>query len=152
MSVQQIEAGARRRSNDEVWVRTRDGVRLAVRDDYPEGALHTVVLLHGMCQTGEVWARQRSYLRRRFGATVRLISPDHRGHGRSGSAPISTYNVEQLGADLEDILTALAVSGPVTAVNHSMGGMAVLAYLARHQRSVEISGLVLVCHRGRSPV
>lgn len=144
MSVQQIEADARRRSSDEVWVHTRDGVRLAVRDDHPDGALHTVVLLHGMCQTREVWARQRGYLRRRFGATVRLISPDHRGHGRSGSAPIGTYTVEQLGADLEDIVTALGVRGPVTVVTHSMGGFAALAYLARSPRGVEISGLVLV--------
>jgi pimeloyl-ACP methyl ester carboxylesterase len=61
---------------------------------------------------------------------VRIITYDHRGHGQSAGAPTCTYHIGQLGADLAEVLEALNVAGPVTLVGHSMGGMAILAYLA----------------------
>jgi pimeloyl-ACP methyl ester carboxylesterase len=127
-------------------VSTRDGVALAVCDTGPRNAERTVVFLHGLCLNQTSWDRQISYLRRRYGRSVRLISYDHRGHGRSASAPMSTYRIDQLADDLAVVLTALDVTGPLTLVGHSMGGMAALAYLGRPaaERPIEPDGLVLV--------
>jgi pimeloyl-ACP methyl ester carboxylesterase len=127
-------------------VSTHDGVRLAVCDTGPRKAEHTVVFLHGLCLDQTSWNRQITYLRRRYGRSVRVISYDHRGHGRSASAPMNTYRVDQLADDLAQVLTALDATGPVTLVGHSMGGMTALAYLGRPaaQRPIEPNGLILV--------
>ena len=112
-------------------VTVRDGVRLAVRDRGPIDAEATVVLLHGLCLEQGSWAGQIHHLTRRWGARIRIISYDHRGHGDSDAAPTSTYVVDQLAADLADVLTALNVTGSLTLVGHSMGGMVALTYLGR---------------------
>jgi pimeloyl-ACP methyl ester carboxylesterase len=127
-------------------VTVRDGVRLAVRDQGPINAGATVVLLHGLCLEQGSWAGQIRHLTRRWGSRIRIISYDHRGHGRSDTAPTSTYVIEQLATDLADVLTALDVTGGLTLVGHSMGGMVALAYLGRPpaDRPVEPHGVVLV--------
>lgn len=127
-------------------VTVRDGVRLAVRDRGPIDAGATVVLLHGLCLEQGSWAGQIHHLTRRWGARIRIISYDHRGHGDSDTAPTGTYVVEQLAADLADVLTALNVTGSLTLVGHSMGGMVALTYLGRPpaDRPVQPHGVVLV--------
>lgn len=127
-------------------VTVRDGVRLAVRDRGPVDAEATVVLLHGLCLEQGSWAGQIHHLTRRWGARIRIISYDHRGHGDSDSAPTSTYVVEQLAADLADVLKALNVTGSLTLVGHSMGGMVALTYLGRPPagQPVQPHGVVLV--------
>lgn len=121
-----------------------DGARLAVRHYGQRQPLHTVVLLHGLCLTQDSWAIQIRQLRHRWGSALRIISYDHRGHGRSTGGPTDTYRVERLAADLADVLTTLRVSGPVTLAGHSLGGMTALAYLSRPERPVEPESLVLV--------
>jgi pimeloyl-ACP methyl ester carboxylesterase len=126
---------------------TTDGVRIAVRDYGAAGTReHTVVLLHGLCLTQSSWALQVRHLVRRWGNSVRIITYDHRGHGRSTGADMHTYKIDRLAADLADVLAVLRVSGPLTLAGHSMGGMTALAYLARPaaDRPVEPKGLVLV--------
>jgi pimeloyl-ACP methyl ester carboxylesterase len=127
-------------------VRTSDGVRLAVCDTGRRTADHTVVFLHGLCLNQTSWERQITYLVRRYGRSVRVISYDHRGHGRSAAAPMSSYRIDQLADDLARVLTALDVSGPLTLVGHSMGAMTALAYLGRPaaERPIEPHGLVLI--------
>src|SRR5258708_6083484 len=110
-------------------VRTSDGVSLAVYDTGSRSAEHTVVFLHGLCLNQTSWNPQITYLLRRYGRSVRIISYDHRGHGRSAAAPMNTYRIDQLADDLAQVLTALDVTGPLTFVGHSMGGMTALAYL-----------------------
>ncbi len=126
---------------------TSDGVRLAVRDYGSAGAAnHTVVLLHGLCLTKSSWALQIRELLRRWGNSLRIITYDHRGHGRSTGASMQTYRIDRLAADLAEVLTALHVRGPLTLAGHSMGGMTALAYLGRPacHRPVEPQGLVLI--------
>ena len=138
---------ARRDGCVERTVATSDGVRLAVRDYGSAGACdHTVVLLHGLCLTQASWANQIRQLVRRWGDTIRIITYDHRGHGRSTGAPMRTYRIDRLAADLAEVLTALHVEGPLTLAGHSMGGMTALAYLGRPavNRPVEPQGLVLI--------
>lgn len=137
--------GRRNPAPTERIVTVRDGVRLAVRDQDPAHAEATVVLLHGLCLEKGSWAGQIRHLTRQWGDRIRIISYDHRGHGRSGSAPKRTYTVAQLAEDLADVLTALRVTGPLTLAGHSMGGMVALAYLGRPptDRPVEPTGLIL---------
>jgi pimeloyl-ACP methyl ester carboxylesterase len=128
-------------------VTTSDGVRLAVRDYGSERADDpTVVLLHGLCLTQESWESQVCQLRRAWGSRIRIITYDHRGHGRSTGAPMPTYRIDKLAADLAEVLTAMRVTGPLTLAGHSMGGMTALAYFSRpdSKRPVEPQGLVLV--------
>lgn len=128
-------------------VTTGDGVRLAVRDYQAERAdAPTVVLLHGLLLSQESWSNQVCQLRRQWGTDIRVITYDHRGHGRSSDAAMSTYRIDQLAADLADVLTAMRITGPLTLAGHSMGGMTALAYLGRpaDERPVEPAGLVLV--------
>ncbi len=149
MSVETIPTQLRRvrlmQRHTDVTVTTGDGVRLAVRDHGPRSADHTVVFLHGFCLTWASWSRQIDYLLRRYGKRIRVISYDHRGHGKSDSAPMGTYRIDQLAADLADVLAALEVTGPVTLVGHSMGAMTALTYLGRPaaDRPVDPHGVVL---------
>jgi pimeloyl-ACP methyl ester carboxylesterase len=57
-----------------------------------------------------------------------------------------TYRIDRLADDLAELLEALEVTGSLTLVGHSMGGMAVLAYLGRPtgKRPVEPESLILV--------
>jgi pimeloyl-ACP methyl ester carboxylesterase len=138
---------ARRDCHVERTVVTSDGVRLAVRDyGSARAPEHTVVLLHGLCLTQSSWAPQVRHLLHRWDGRVRIITYDHRGHGRSSGAEMHTYRIDRLAADLAEVLTALHVSGPLTLAGHSMGGMTALAYLDRPavDRPVEPQGLVLV--------
>jgi pimeloyl-ACP methyl ester carboxylesterase len=138
-------APIRRRQRD-VHVTTGDGVQLAVREYDSPTRTHTVVFLHGLCLSRTSWAGQIDYLLRRYGDNTRIVAYDHRGHGGSSGATIGTYRIDRLAADLDDVLTALDVSGPLTLVGHSMGGMVALAYLSRpaSARSLDPDGLVLV--------
>ncbi len=138
---------AKRADCVEQTVATSDGVRLAVRDyGSADTCSHTLVLLHGLCLTQESWAAQIRRLVRRWGGAIRIITYDHRGHGRSTGASMRTYRIDRLAADLAEVLTALRVEGPLTLAGHSMGGMTALAYLGRQSvdRPVEPQGLVLV--------
>ena len=128
-------------------VTTSDGVRLAVRDYSSDRAdAPTVVLLHGLLLSQESWEPQVRQLRRQWGSRVRIITYDHRGHGRSIGAPMPTYEIDQLAADLAEVLVTLHIKGPLTLAGHSMGGMTALAYFGRpaSKRPVEPQGLVLV--------
>ena len=128
-------------------VTTKDGVRLAVSDYSSDRAdAPTVVLLHGLLLSQESWEPQVRQLRRRYGSRIRIVTYDHRGHGRSTGSPMPTYEIAQLAADLAEVLTALHITGPLTLAGHSMGGMTALAYFGRpaSKRPVEPRGLVLV--------
>ena len=128
-------------------VTTHDGVALAVREyGSRASADHTVVLLHGLCLDQTSWDVVLRPMLRRWGRKVRVITYDHRGHGRSGHAPIRTYRIDQAASDLADVLAALDVTGPLTLAGHSMGGMIALTYLSRpaSQRPADPVGLVLV--------
>jgi pimeloyl-ACP methyl ester carboxylesterase len=127
-------------------VTTRDGVSLSVREYGSRDPAHTVVLLHGFCLTKDSWTGPIDHLLHQYGDSIRIISYDHRGHGDSAAAPMHSYHIDRLAADLADLLAALGVAGPLTLAGHSMGGMVALAYLGRpaSQRPVQPDGLILV--------
>ncbi|SBS72804.1 Alpha/beta hydrolase fold protein [uncultured Mycobacterium sp.] len=109
-------------------VTTSDGIPLVVREVGPITAPLTVVFAHGFCLRMGSFHFQRAALAARWGDQVRMVFYDQRGHGQSSSAPVDTYNVTQLGQDLETILQVMVPRGPVVLVGHSMGGMTVLSH------------------------
>ena len=125
---------------------TRDGTHLVVYDRGDPDAENTVVFLHGFCLSHETWTEQVDLLLDKWRGDVRVISYDHRGHGKSDEAPMSTYRVRNLATDLSDVLDSLNVGGRVTLVGHSMGGMTILEYLTMPVwfRSVYPESVVLV--------
>lgn len=93
---------------------------LAGRDG---GPAPTVVLCHGYGLSMDSWHFQRKALRGRY----RLVLWDQRGHGRSGTPPPGSATIDQVGADLRAVLDAVAPSGPLVLIGHSMGGMTIMA-------------------------
>ncbi|WP_327097840.1 alpha/beta hydrolase [Nocardia vinacea] len=136
-----IATSAQRRAT----VSTEDGVELAVREYGPRDADLTVVLLHGHCLRTASWTYVRHALQRRYPG-ARIVCYDHRGHGDSAAASRRTYHLEQLGKDLRDVLDAVAPTGPVVLVGHSMGGMTVLTYASQnpHEIGTRITGVALI--------
>ncbi|MFD7320572.1 alpha/beta fold hydrolase [Streptomyces sp. NPDC059875] len=121
-----------------------DGTPLAVYRDTParprsDGA--TIVLVHGASVTADLW---RVHVQRLTGLGFSVLRYDQRAHGRTprGSAPLS---IEQLADDLDQILRALASTGPLVLAGHSLGAL-VLQELAalRPQLLSRIRGMVLL--------
>jgi len=110
-------------------VTTDDGVTLAVHEVGRSKAAVTVVFCHGLCLDMNAWRHQRAGLSRMWGDEARMVFYDHRGHGESADSHPDEYTISRLGRDLATVLDAVAATGPIVLVGHSMGGMAVLAYL-----------------------
>ncbi len=114
-------------------VQTSDQVSLHVEIDEPEDAAgasgRTVVLAHGYTLDSRSWTFQRRTLSQ---AGHRVVLWDQRGHGRSEAGDPAHHTITRLGEDLHDLLNAVAPSGPVVLVGHSMGAMAMMSYAASH--------------------
>jgi pimeloyl-ACP methyl ester carboxylesterase len=105
-----------------------DGVPIRVEIDGDKDAPLTVVFAHGFTLRMDAWHFQR----RDLGDAARLVFFDQRSHGASGASPHEHCTIDQLGKDLYSVLQAVAPSGPVVLVGHSMGGMTVLALADQH--------------------
>ncbi len=107
----------------------------------------TIVLIHGLSDTREIWLRQAPFLQ----CSADVITYDIRGFG---SSPVGAANgtVDQMADDLAQLLSALA-AGPVWLVGFSMGG--VIAQRFALDFPERVAGLVLVassCKIGRAGV
>ncbi|MFO7696854.1 MAG: alpha/beta hydrolase [Anaerolineae bacterium] len=89
------------------------------------GAGRTIVLVHGITDSGECWPRVAAALAPEYD----LITYDARGHGRS-ETPREPYMGTDQAADLAGLVAALELDKPV-AIGHSMGANSVslAAYL-----------------------
>lgn len=109
-------------------VTTTDGVRLNVETTGSPDAPVTVLLVHGWTCSTRSWHNQVEDLPRILGQNgVRVVTYDHRGHGRSDAAPAGSMRIEQLADDLETVLDTVVGDGPVVYAGHSMGGMTLMA-------------------------
>jgi len=88
----------------------------------------TVVLCHGYALTMDSWYFQRKALRGRY----RLVLWDQRGHGQSQSGGPGSATIDQLGSDLERVIEAVAPTGPLVLIGHSMGGMTIMSLAQRN--------------------
>ena len=128
---------ARRDADRSALVRADDGVQLAVQEIGPTDAPLTAVFVHGYALSMGSWAFQRRDLAAQLATAnghapaARLVFYDQRGHGASGRGDAEHATIEQLAADLEQVLEARVPTGPVVLVGHSMGGMTLLAFAHR---------------------
>jgi pimeloyl-ACP methyl ester carboxylesterase len=114
-------------------VTTADGVRLNVEVAGPADAPVTVVLVHGWTCSTRSWHNQVEGLPQILGPdAVRVVTYDHRGHGRSDAAPAGSTRLEQLADDLVTVLDEVVGDGPVVYAGHSMGGMTLMAAAERY--------------------
>ncbi|WP_251828794.1 alpha/beta fold hydrolase [Streptomyces sp. ATCC 21386] len=101
----------------------------------------TIVLVHGASVTADLW---RVHARHLTGLGFRVLRYDQRAHGRTprGDAPLT---IDQLADDLNQILCALAPTGPLVLAGHSLGAL-ILQELAalRPQLLPRIRGVVLL--------
>ncbi|MFI5715171.1 alpha/beta fold hydrolase [Nocardia sp. NPDC051750] len=112
-------------------VTTVDGARLRVHSYGPAEA-EPIVLIHGWSCCIEYWHPQINA----FAGRYRVISYDQRGHGEStlGRAPLGDRT---LADDLAAVLDATLQPGrKALLVGHSMGGITLQAWAARHPEQV----------------
>jgi pimeloyl-[acyl-carrier protein] methyl ester esterase len=115
------------------WYRNRRGEELWYED---EGSGLPVVLVHGWCMSSAVWKLQFDGL----AASMRLLAPDLRGHGRS-RAISGGLDFDTFAEDLADLFDTLALSC-VVLIGWSMGGQIVINSSA--ELSDRLAGMVLV--------
>ncbi|OZM83698.1 alpha/beta fold hydrolase [Pseudonocardia sp. MH-G8] len=121
-----------------------DGVPLHVRLDGPPDAPVTVVLVHGWTLDRRTWGPVAGSLAT-GPAPVRVVRPDHRGHGGSGAVAPESMTIDQLADDLAQVIAATAPEGPLVLAGHSMGGMTLMALAERHPHLVaRVRGIALV--------
>lgn len=104
----------------------RDG---RVRSDRPDPAaeIPTVVLAHCWTADAQLWHYQVTELLSRYGHDIRILTWDHRGHGRSDRAPEAACTVANLARDAADLIDLHAPTGPLVLAGHSIGGMTLMA-------------------------
>jgi pimeloyl-ACP methyl ester carboxylesterase len=128
---------------EEITVRADDGLPLHVQICGPADAPVTIIFCHGYALNADVWYYQKAG----FCPTARCVFPDQRSHGRSGRSDPELVSIDQLGADLHEILTATAPGDtPVVLVGHSMGGMTIMALADQHPELFgdKVIGAVLI--------
>jgi pimeloyl-ACP methyl ester carboxylesterase len=112
------------------------------------GSARPIVLIHGVTLSVRTWVYQ---LRDLPAAGFDTIAFDQRGHGGS-MVGHAGHAVEHLGDDVESLLDALDLRNSVL-VGHSMGGIAVQSFLARHPQTAaeRVGGVVLLSTLPRVP-
>ena len=122
-----------------------DGARLHVTTYGREDAPVTLLLAHCWTADETDWHYQVQALLDRFGHEVRLVTWDHRGHGRSARVPESACTIADLARDLGRVVDAHAAAGPLVLAGHSIGGMCLMALPEERPDLVErVAGLLLV--------
>jgi pimeloyl-ACP methyl ester carboxylesterase len=116
-------------------VATPDGAQLHAVVDGSDDAPVTLVLAHGWTLAQAAWDDVAELLTPRIAdGELRLIRYDQRGHGRSTwgryADDVGELSIDQLGADLGEVLDQLAPAGPVVLGGHSMGGMTIMCLAA----------------------
>jgi pimeloyl-ACP methyl ester carboxylesterase len=116
-------------------VRTADGAQLHAVVDGRDDAPVTLVLAHGWTLAQAAWDEVADLLAPRVAdGSLQLIRYDQRGHGRSTwgryADDVAELSIDQLGADLGDVIDQLVPRGPVVLGGHSMGGMTIMCLAA----------------------
>lgn len=107
----------------------------------PPGQRAAVVLAHGASEHSSRYAWAAEQLAERGYATYAL---DHRGHGHSEGPRAYVDRMDNVVADLDQLVdraTAAHPDAPLFLLGHSMGGCVAIAYTLRHQE--RLNGLVL---------
>jgi len=106
------------------------------------GTGRPIVLIHGYPLDHTIWDPQREYLSENYV----VITPDLRGHGKSGSSP-GPYTMDLLARDVHALIDHLHLE-PVVLGGLSMGGYVALAFMRLFPQKVR--GLILVDTRAEA--
>ncbi|KAA1421412.1 alpha/beta hydrolase [Nocardioides humilatus] len=104
---------------------TYDGLDLHVTVHGPDDAPVSVLLAHCWTADESDWHYQVEDLLSRFGHQVRVITWDHRGHGRSSRTPEKDCTIPNLARDLGAVADTFAPDGLLVIAGHSIGGMTI---------------------------
>ena len=117
---------------------SHDGGTIATLE-YGEGP--TIVLSHGVTLSHRTWVKQFEALPKEG---FRVVAFDHRGHGDS-EAGSTGHSIDNLADDVRTVLDRCDVRDGII-VGHSMGGIAVQAYVTRHPEhaAAHLRGIVLL--------
>ena len=118
--------------------RTQKPRRISVIDIHPQDATQTLFFVHGYGGSASHWLHQLRF----FGQSMRVLAPDQRGHALSDDPVELPYTMDGLVDDLEVILDALQVQGPIHLIGHSFGGAVASEYAVRHPE--QLHSLVLI--------
>jgi long-chain acyl-CoA synthetase len=117
---------------------TQGPQRISVIDIHPKGATRTLLFVHGYGGSASHWLHQLRF----FGQSMRVLAPDQRGHALSDDPVGLPYTMDGLVDDLEVVLDALQVQGPIHLIGHSFGGAVASEYAVRHPE--RLHSLVLI--------
>lgn len=120
------------------------GKFLSVIDIFPEKAEKAIMFIHGFAGCAETWEYQINYFLKN-----RLLIPDLRGHGQS-DAPDSDYTMEEIVADLDNILTARNFPDKFILIGHSFGGSICVEFANKYPEKIE--KLILLSTAGEYPL
>ncbi|TVR02898.1 MAG: alpha/beta hydrolase [Deltaproteobacteria bacterium] len=126
--------------DERAWtLRTREGVRLFVREIGDADARDVLVVVHGY---GEHGGRYVERLGPFVDAGFRVVLPDMRGHGKSDGPRGHVLHFDAYAADVEQLVDHLGVSPErLHLLGHSNGGLISLLYLLTRPRSVRVAAL-----------
>lgn len=103
---------------------------------FEKGQGHPLLLLHGFCESGEMW----NYLADSLSTQYRVICPDLPGFGNSElTHPIQS--LEEVAEQLEGWMQAEQIQNPIV-MGHSLGGYVALALLERMGNRIKAIGLL----------
>jgi pimeloyl-ACP methyl ester carboxylesterase len=103
---------------------------------FEKGQGHPLLLLHGFCESGEMW----HYLADSLSTQYRVICPDLPGFGNSAlTHPIQS--LEEVAEQLEGWMQAEQIQNPLV-MGHSLGGYVALALLERMGNRIKAIGLL----------
>ncbi|MFT2007251.1 alpha/beta fold hydrolase [Pontibacter sp. 13R65] len=91
------------------------------------GSGHTIVFLHGFCESKQVWEAFTQPLQQHF----RVIALDLPGHGNN-TQNNSSYSMESMAEDVKQQLDELGVQQCLL-VGHSMGGYVTMAFAEKYE-------------------
>lgn len=138
---------------ESTFVSDHDGINISFAHQPAENARAVLVLVHGMAEH-----KVRYYPFMEFLAEngIASVIEDHRGHGKSVSSPDELGYFGKNGADglISDVrkLTEYAKStypdAPVFMLGHSMGALAVRAFIAKHGDMID--GLIVSGNPGNN--
>lgn len=126
-------------------MKTYDGLELHVTAHGPADAPVTAVLAHCWTSDEADWHYQVRDLMTRYGHGIRILTWDHRGHGRSEPAAESQCTIGNLARDMGDVIDTYAPHGRLVVAGHSIGGMTMMELAVARPDLVErIDGLLFV--------
>lgn len=129
----------------EVPIAGVSGANLSVIDIWPEATQKTIMFVHGYAGVAETWEYQINY----FSRSYRVVAPDLRGHGQS-DAPYTQYTMNELVADLQNVVEYLQLPEKFILVGHSFGGSICVEYANAYPERLE--KLILVATAGEYPL